>query len=88
MSEYKPRYVRMKSLKELVRGKIIKVIHASDDGEYYRYKVLPDGPELGGWYDFGEILMVVDGPTVHENLLKVAPTLFEEITTPIEVDRE
>jgi len=73
------KYVKMKTSRELVRNGIIKMTHVSDDGEYCRYKILPNGPEIGEWMKFGEKLLVVDCDTIHENQFKVAPQLYEEI---------
>jgi Trk K+ transport system NAD-binding subunit len=72
------RYVRMKPLKELVRKKLISIEHMSDDGEYIRYKILPNGPIVGHWNREGEKLLVVDCQTVHVNELKMAPQLYVE----------
>ena len=74
------RYVRMKPLKELVRKKLIHIEHMSDDGEYLRYKILPNGPTVGHWNREGELLLVVNCSTVHENELKMAPQLYTDTT--------
>jgi len=73
------RYVRMRPLKELVRGKIINITHMSDDGEYMRFKVVgQEGVEHGMWNPGDEKLLVVDRETIHVNMLKMAPQLFVE----------
>ncbi len=72
------RYVRMKELKTLVRDGVVKVVGGSDDGEFIRFKVLPSGPEIGQWYAFGQKLLVVDCETIHENIVKSFPQLYEE----------
>ena len=72
------KYVQMKSMKELVRKKIIEIVHLSDDGEYCRYKILPGSVEISEWCRFGNKLMVVSCETVHEHQLKVAPQLYED----------
>lgn len=79
MKPFVPRYVRMKPLKELVRGGKLKILHMSDDGEYIHYKVLPNGPTCGEWMQFGERLMVVDRETVHENQVLMKPDFYEEV---------
>lgn len=79
MNEFKPRYVKMKSLKELVKSGLIEIVHMSDDGEFCRFKILPSGPEVGQWCQFDQVLMVVDRETVHENFVNAAAQLYEEI---------
>lgn len=73
------KYIQMKTAKELIRNKLIEMIHVTDDGEYCRYKILPNGPEVGEWTKFGEKLLVIDCETVHENQVKAAPQLYKEI---------
>lgn len=70
----------MKPLKELVRGGVIKIIHMSDDGEFMRYKILPNGPEVGQWVSGDEKLLVVNCSTVHENFLMTFPQLYNEVS--------
>lgn len=66
-------------MRELVTTKKIELIHVSDDGEYCRYKILPNGPEIGEWCKFKQTLMVVDCDTIHENQIKMCPDLYEEL---------
>lgn len=73
------KHVKKRELKDLVRKKVISVSFVSDDGEYYRYKILPNGPEIGEWGTFGQTLLVVNEDTVHENFLKAYPQLFESL---------
>lgn len=73
------RFVQMKPLKELVRNKIISIVHMSDDGEFMRYKILPNGPEVGQWVSGDEKLLVVNCSTVHENFLMAYPQLYNEV---------
>lgn len=68
----------MKDLKELVRERIIHLEHISDDGEYMRFKVLPDGPTYGMWIPSGP-LQIVDGETIHRSMVKNHPQLFKEV---------
>lgn len=84
VDDYKPRYVRMKDLKTLVRKGLIHITHMSDDGEYCRFQILPDGPECGQWCQFGEVLMVVDRDTVHANMVRMAPQLYEEVDDAVQ----
>ena len=72
------KFIRKKTMKQLLREKLIKIIHLSDDGEYVRYNILPNGPEIGEWVNFGQELMIVNCKTVHENFVKALPFLFEE----------
>jgi len=74
------KFVKKRDYKYLIRNNLIEVEHWSDSGDFVRYKILPNGPVVGEWATFGEKLLVVDCETVHENFLKVAPQLFEEIT--------
>ena len=75
------RRVRMKSLKELVRKRIINITHMSDDGEFMRFKVVGvEGVEHGMWVPQGP-MQIVDGETIHENMVKFYPQLFEEVKT-------
>lgn len=73
------RYVRMKPLKTLINENIIELIHVSDSGEYIRYKVLPDGPEINQWQTGDEPLLVVNCGTLHESMLKTFPQLYEDV---------
>lgn len=79
MDPYKPRYVKMLDLRKAVRRKLIQIEQVSDDGEYIHFKILPNGPICGMWNEFGEKLMVVDRSTVHENMVKMCPDLFEPV---------
>lgn len=74
------RYVRFKSLKELVRSKMVKIVHVSDDGEFMRLKILPNGPEVGRWNTGDDVILVVNCPTEHENFVNTFPQLFDEVT--------
>lgn len=71
------KFVKKREYKELIQNKIIEVEHVSDDGEFIRYKILPNGPIVGEWINFGNKLLVVNCDTVHENFLKSYPQLFE-----------
>ena len=70
-------YVEMKDIKELVQKQIIQIDHISDDGEFMRFKVLPDGPTYGMWIPSGP-LQVVDGETIHRSMVAMHPQLFKE----------
>lgn len=78
------RYVRMKDCGALARAGVIQVLHWSDDGEFIRFKILPNGPEIGMWIPGKEKLLVVNCKTVHENIVKAFPQLYEsvEMTMP------
>lgn len=84
----------MKPLKQLVRERKIDLLHVSDDGEFVQYKLLPDGPIIGQWQQFDQVLMVVDRETVHENSVNLAPGLYDKVPPPhpptgdLVVDRE
>lgn len=74
--------VRMKPLKTLVRGGIIKITHMSDDGEFMRFKVVGvEGVEHGMWVPGDSPLQIVDCETIHANMVKYYPQLFEEVKT-------
>lgn len=76
------RFVRMRPLKELVRGNIIKITHMSDDGEFMRFKVVgQEGVEHGMWVPTDKML-IVDCETIHANMVKFHPQLFVEANEP------
>lgn len=72
------RYVRMKPLKTLVRQKLIRLDHVSDDGEYLRFTT-PDNVGHGMWHPGDEKLLIVDRETIHANMVRFYPQLFEEV---------
>jgi len=74
------KYVKKRDYKYLIRNSIIEVEHWSDDGEFVRYRILPNGPVFGEWANFGEKLLVVDCDTVHENVVNGFPQLYEEVS--------
>jgi hypothetical protein len=76
------KWVRMKSVGRLVRANLIKIEHLSDDGEFIRYKVLPNGPVVGQWLPHGDRQLVVDCETVHANFINAYPQLFEDADAP------
>lgn len=73
------RWVRFKGLRHLINNKVIHLIHVSEDGEYMRFKILPDGPEIGRWDTGDEKILVVNCQTEHENFVNTYPQLFEEV---------
>jgi len=78
------RFVRMRPIKELVRGKIINITHMSDDGEFMRFKVCGvEGVEHGMWVPRDKMLLV-DCETIHVNMVKFHPQLFVEANEPEE----
>ena len=71
-------FVKMRPLKELLRNRVIEIIHTSDDGEFIRFKILPKGVEVGMWHPGdGVPYMVVDCETVHQNFVCAHPELYE-----------
>lgn len=84
------RYVKMLDTKQLVRQRLINIEHVSDDGEFMRFKILPNGPSIGMWMpDPNENILVVNCTTVHENMLKMCPQLYtNEDGSPLETQRK
>jgi hypothetical protein len=73
------KFVVMKNLEELVSDGTIEIEHISDDGEYMRLKILPDGPTYGMCVPDGP-MQVVDGRTVRRSMVENHPQLFKEVT--------
>lgn len=73
------RHVTMRSIKDLIREGLVRLDHISDDGEYVRFKILPNGPVVGMYLLRGPAL-VVEGETIHINQIKMMPWAFTDVT--------